>query len=357
MKDMKMQTLFLNLKVPIQCEPLVGAPALTFSHWLPLAKENGLEIVDGDIRLVLWFDIKATWWAFQPTEEEIKNHVNVLAHYINADLEVNGLPEDLAKYIRNRDLTRPVKEEERSLQTAYESLGRQIFSLLLTRFNRLIAYARAKKGQYWLVEYDLDVGRMYTFFNIFEARGRFDDEPWFRFQPAVGDHLNVVMQSETRYISESEWPQVQSFVGSSSKPPLVGELLAGAEQLAENGHRRSALTEAITALEIALYAFARSANANSAFGGIMAERLATPTLIGQVNHFGLSGSFGYLLPLILSEKILPTNILKDCQLAITQRQNVVHNGQRDVDKKILQKCLSSIRYCCEVLESLTTEGT
>ena len=57
-----MCTLTVDLKVPIESEPLISAPALTFTHWLPIGKAHGINVSDGDINLLLWFDLKATWW-------------------------------------------------------------------------------------------------------------------------------------------------------------------------------------------------------------------------------------------------------------------------------------------------------
>lgn len=352
-----MAVLYVSLKVPILYEPLIGTPSLTFSRWLPIGKEQGICIADGNTKLTLWFDLKATWWASQPTEEDLKKHQNVLAHYVNADFEVSGLSDALREYIQQRDFSKFPTDEEKPFQDAYESLGKRLLYLLLTRVNRLVSYARAKKGQYWLVEYDLDEGCMHSLFNKFEARGRFDNDSLFCFQPAVGDCVTFVMQSDEKYVTEEEWPIVKDFVETDSKPPLVGELLAGAEQLAGNGHRRSALTEAVTALEIALYSFSRSAKADIGFGHIVAERLASKALAGQVKRLGLSNSFNYFLPLIFTDEILPLDVLKGCQQAIQQRQNVVHNGQRDVDEKTLHKALSCIRQCCDILNKLESDDS
>jgi HEPN domain-containing protein len=348
-----MPILFLRLKIPFQREKMTGASALTFSHWLPLGQENGIEIVENNIKLVLWFDIKSTWWAHQPKEEEIQKYVNLPAHRINADLEINNLPEDLAKYIKTRDFTQPVREEERTFQADYESLGEQVLRVVLTRFNRLVAYARARKGQYWLIEYEPNYDRLHTFFDYFEAKAHFDEEHWFTFQPSVGDRITVRMQSETRHVCESEWPEVRNFVVANNRSPLGGELLTHAEQLLESGHRRVSLTEAVTALEITLSDFSENVNANAAFGSKMAERLAVSTLKEQVRRIGFSDSIRYLLPLILPEETLPNNVIKGCHDAITQRNLVVHNGQRDVNERDLRKYLSSIRRCCEILKSLT----
>ena len=67
---------------------------------------------------------------------------------------------------------------------------------------------------------------------------------------------------------------------------------------------------------------------------------------------GLSGSVRFLLPVILPEASVSTALLRKCFDAVDMRQNVVHNGQRDVDRVKLQSALESIRELCLVLESL-----
>ena len=52
-------------------------------------------------------------------------------------------------------------------------------------------------------------------------------------------------------------------------------------------HTRSALTEAITALEVAVHEFARR---NMTLGTVLATRIATESLEAQVKHIGFSGT-------------------------------------------------------------------
>ena len=44
-----MPTLTVELKIPIETEPLIGAPALTFTRWLPLGKDKGIAISEDGI--------------------------------------------------------------------------------------------------------------------------------------------------------------------------------------------------------------------------------------------------------------------------------------------------------------------
>lgn len=352
-----MPQLSISLKIPFECNPSIGLmPALTFSHWLPMGDKHAIYCEEGDIRLKLWFDEKCTWWASQPTADELKSHHNVLAHRIYVDIEVTHVSEDLAAYIQSRDYSRKPMDSEKKLQDSYLALGEKILSAVLKRINRLIAFARAKKGQYWITELEFDAGRLHSFFNQFEARARLDDGKQFRFQPAAGDQITISMGDDSAYIKESEWIEFHEYVRGTHKPALVGELLAGAEYLLKVGHPRSALTEAVTALEVALHSFARNPAAETAFGKYMAGRIATSSLKSQVQHFGLSGSISYLIPTIIPDNIMPTDVLQACQGALTQRQNVVHNGQRDVNEAFVNVAIANIRKFCEILSSITDES-
>jgi hypothetical protein len=342
-----MTKLVVDLKIPFPIEPLIGAPAFTFTHWLPDGKANGIKIIDERLEILLWFELKSTWWAFQPSREELKNHVNVLAHYVLAEVTVHEVDDCLASYMERRDFKRLPDSTEAAVQREYEELGRRILEALLERINRLITFARVVKGQYWLLDYSGVEDRLHSHFQKFEARGRIDSRDPFRFQPGTGDCISVSMTPEAKYIREDEWDAVKDFVQGRSRAPMVLELLAGAQQLAGNGYVRSALTEAVTALEVAISDFARSANCDNELSSMFGARMGLERLQKQVERMGLSGTVRYLLPLLLTDEQLPNQVLKDCSDAIEARQNVVHNGQRDV--KNLNGLISSIESCIEIL--------
>lgn len=342
-----MNTLTVQLKIPVETEPLIGTPALTFTHWLPIGKENGIRVEEDEVGLVLWLDLESTWWASRPSEDELKNHVNVLVHYILAEVTVHDISDSLAEYMKNRNFMESPNAEHEQIQKEYESLGKRILIVLLNRTNRLIDYARAIKGQYWLLDYKIDIGRLHRYFQTFKAKGQIDTSEVFRFQPGIGDSLSISMTSEDRYIRESEWGEVAKFVTSEARVPLVAELLSGAEQLAGNGYARSALAEAVTALEVAVSDFARSQRHNQELAQIVGPRLGVERLQKQIEHIGFSGTISYLLPLLLPDSVLSAKVLEGCRNAIDARQNVVHNGQREV--RDLSQHVSSIKSCCKIL--------
>lgn len=60
-----------------------------------------------------------------------------------------------------------------------------------------------------------------------------------------------------RCISKSDWNDLKGFAASDSRPDLMLELVANAEQLAADGYHRSAIIEGVSALEIAVSSFGR----------------------------------------------------------------------------------------------------
>jgi hypothetical protein len=117
----------------------------------------------------------------------------------------------------------------------------------------------------------------------------------------------------------------------------------------------------VTALEVAIVDFAKRPKAQEAFGPLLAERLATPSLKAQVEHCGLSGSVRYLLPVIFSPDKLPTQLLKTCQQAVEERGKVIHRGhqilrgQPDVAEDKLRTYLAAIRHVCAILREYQDE--
>jgi hypothetical protein len=346
-----MEKLTVNLKIPILVEGLIEAPALTFYRWLPLGRENGIAINENDFEITLWFDIEATRWASVIKEEDLERNINVLAHYLFATIEFVTGDMELLNYIKNKDYTRLPNKEEKELQEKYEKFGEAILKSTLERVNRLISYARDIKGQYWLKRYIINLGQSSQIFINFNAKACINEENWFRFSPGATYKIESKIESESRYILKDEWSKVKDFVRSEKKAPAFGELISNAEELFGNGFLRSAITEATSALEISINKFGDSRVANDKLSMIYSERIGIQKLKNQIEHLGVSGTINYLLPLILTEDILPTEVLEGCQLAIELRNNILHNGQRKIEQNETRKCISSIRGLNIILES------
>ena len=345
-----MSDLLIRMEIPFLAYPDANSDsAMIFHKWLPLKEQEFLTLEDNGLRLKLWFDVKTTWWASQPNEDEITRWVNVLARKIYADVTVGNLDQVLLNFISKRNYSGKLKPEYEEHQKDYEFLGKRVQEFTLYRLNRLIAYIRAHKGQHWLQEYPLD--RDYSV--KFSSKARINDGEWFVWQPTNVHHFDIVLNKNyDRYLTESDWNSLKEFVCSSQKTELHWYLLAGAESLASINNKRAALTEAITALEVAVNLFAANPNVSLIFSEKLSSRMGIKGLKNQVDHMGLSGTINYLFPVLFSEDQVSSSILTTCQKALEVRGNVVHNGQREIESKKLITFINGIRQLCEILEKL-----
>jgi hypothetical protein len=190
-------------------------------------------------------------------------------------------------------------------------------------------------------------------FTEFQAQVQAENREWIPWYPSSILEIHFQPLDTSRYIARHDWPEAVNFITDVSRPNLVLELLSNSEALASSGYRRSAIIEAITALEVAVTRFADAPEIDSFLETSISSRVDVSALGNQVEHLGLSGTMRYLLPLLFSDSLLPTSLVSQCQQAIRIRGNVVHQGQRDIDPEILMPMLKSIRDTCNILASFT----
>ncbi|MCD4738314.1 MAG: hypothetical protein K8R89_03530 [Anaerolineae bacterium] len=349
----KDSTLLIRMEIPFEdAHNATSGSAMIFHKWLPLDEEDFFVVIDNEITLKFWFDVKCTWWASQPDEDEISRWTNVLARIIYLDITVRNLDNTFLEYISAKTQEDRAKLEDPIRKNQYIKLGEHIQSLFLHHLNRLISYVRAHKGQYWLQEFPLSR----DYFSKFSAKAKINNGNWFRFLPPNEKKIKLVISKNyDRFIDKNSWNLAKDFVISNKKPELHWYLLSGAEYLKSKGDSRAALTEAITALEIAINVFAKS-EISSVFGEKIADRMGIERFDKQIDHMGLSGTLRYLFPVVFSEEQIPTSVLNTCQDALDYRGNVVHGGQRKVDSKKLRIFIKGIRELCELLEKLLKDN-
>jgi|GEM_PF-2251223 len=344
--------LLVRFEIPIPVHRIVNTPAMIFGHWMPLTEDEFIVVQEEDATLKLWFD-KSCWHRVTRAGGDISRHRNVLVNKILADVTLHNVSNELVDYIRLA--ASGPHPSPGPYQQEYLKLGQRVYLLTLIHLNRLIDYVRSTKGQYWLRKYPVDkVDGTFAVNLAFNARVNIDSE-WFRWLPDVRQLVigrEGGCQDENRFIDRDTWSEAREFVASPRRTSLVWELLAGAEWLAGIGHRRSALTEAVTALEVAVFEFAGLPRAQEAFGPLITDRMNVTSLRNWVKRMGLSGTICYLFPVIFREENMSTDLLKGCQEAVQQRQNVVHSTpRRDVPEDKLSWYLHSIRNMCAILEA------
>lgn len=344
--------ILIRMRVEIPSQPIVPVSAMIFSHWLPLKVDDFLNIRDGNLIIKIWFDVTCTYWASHPTEDEIIKWANVTAHEINIDVTVENVEDDLIQLIIS-DKRPPY--EDTTLAEKYKKLGEEILERTIWYLNKLITYCKYEKGQYWLEEFDYDKNRAYSMYIHFNAKVALvlDLSIWFRWYSSNSDTVSITMADEATYISRDDWLQVTKFVTSAKKPDLVMQLLSNAENLTATGHRRSAIIEAVTALEIAVNSFSKAPSLDSILDRDIVERVDGKSFANQVDHLGFSTTVKYLLPIVFKEEVLPKELLKHCQEAITIRGSVVHHGQRDVAEIIVTPLIRAIKKTCIILRQYT----
>jgi hypothetical protein len=113
---------------------------------------------------------------------------------------------------------------------------------MLEGYNRLISYARDRKGQFWLTEHPYEPDQLANNNNGFNARVRRQDEEQFvRWCPPGDLHMTVHLYGNERSISQADWKVIQNFFERSTSTEVVLEILSNAERLVESGHSRSAI--------------------------------------------------------------------------------------------------------------------
>jgi hypothetical protein len=116
---------------------------------------------------------------------------------------------------------------------------------------------------------------------------------------------------------------------------------------------RSSVIEAVTALEVSVSKFGSNVNVEMLSTSAHKDRIDIGNIGNQIQHLGFSGSIRYLIPLLISEDVLPLEVLSKCYKALEVRNNVVHQGQRGVSSDLVREILSGVSFCCRVLDAYT----
>ena len=68
---------------------------------------------------------------------------------------------------------------------------------------------------------------------------------------------------------------------------------------------------------------------------------------------GFSATVSYLLPTILARELLPDEVIAKCREAIAYRNNIIHQGQREVSRTVVIDAVTYARKFCEILDRLS----
>ena len=184
------------------------------------------------------------------------------------------------------------------------------------------------------------------------ARFTIDGNKWHRLNPKISDAISIEISSESTWISKDDWIKASNFVSTNEKIKGYEEILSHAKWHNANGLLRTAISEAVSALELQF----------DAVKNIRKEKFPTQILVDpnidilrHMDHLGFSVSFDTILPLSVKESEVKNTIFRECYEAILLRNNVLHNGQRRLEKYTVRKLINSIKDVCKFFEDIKND--
>lgn len=343
-----MKNILLQLTVPFPSEENVPVSAMIFHSWLPYKDEQSILIIEKNYEIKIEFNINSTIWASDKKLEDIHKWVNVTVHRVFINVIIKNVEDQLVQFMQENISEDKTPNPE--LRKQFEVIGKEILDIIFYYLNRLISYVRFEKGQFWLNEFPKDYD-MHSYYIHFDAKAKIleDGAQWFRWRPTHTIHMNSNINLDIKcYLEELEWDGVKEFIFSKTRPNLVLELLSKAENLARNDHRRNAIIDSVSALEIALFAFSKNPS-KTILNNYRGIRDSFESLQKHIEHLGFSSSIRYLVPILFNNEQILTEDLQNCSTAIEIRNNVIHHGQRDIDEKLFYKLFKSIKNVCIIL--------
>ena len=98
--------------------------------------------------------------------------------------------------------------------------------------------------------------------------------------------------------------------------------------------------------------FVQTPAAEELFRGSLAGRIPAKRLARAVGHLGFRATLAFLLPVLIDESRLPTEVVLACLEAVDARGSVVHQSQRSVPFEKLRLYLVNVRRMAELLSGV-----
>jgi len=270
---------------------------------------------------------------------------------IGIDVYVEGVDEEVLVVIQE------IADEVRATQSMphrngdaakrYEELGLRIQAASLIAANRVLTWFRVSKGQFWISPLVHDSENQASFFRQSQARVSWNGTDWLPWLPSYRGVIRSIGRDwGRRRVARDDWRDLKAWLTEPSRPNLILELLADAEALASRGTVRPALVQAVAALEVAIVRLYESQFWQNA----VKSRTGRAVWMGQKLHdrIGLRGALHTLLPAVLGDSAIPSDVLIKCQNAVDARNAIVHKGSR-LNTETIEPHMWPIRVLCEHL--------
>jgi hypothetical protein len=334
---------------------------LVFRQFLPEAPDDIATFQADGLQVRVHFDRACVENLGAPvTDDLIRRWLNISVPAVLIDVGVPELTGDLERFVRAKadwprqgvDILEVSDESDRRLAVEYQRLGHSVLRAVLRATNRLASWAYAERGQYWVETRSMNVEKtMMSRNNEFGARVTFSDGSSYRWCPPNHDLMDY-QEGPSEPITPETWQAAMQFLGSDSRPSLVGELLANAEALLASGRGRSGVLEAVCALEVAVGHFAARPDSDAL---MRPPGLTAPSLTADLDHLGFSRFVKYLLPLVVNPSTISPDELQGATEAIECRNRLAHGAslQRAIGAATAREHVRSLRRVIVGLRTLT----
>jgi hypothetical protein len=340
--------------------PLIGrgnGAHLVFNQWLPEDSASAITVDHDGFRLVISVDRGCVAAPEQVTDDLLRRWINICVVAVLVEVVVADVPEELGAFViekenwpRGDDIMHSPEPATRDLAEQYAALGRRIMQAVLHVTNRLVSWANAEHGHYWIATREESPDRMMSNNTGFRASAEYDRGRRVRWCPPNVDAPVVLVSSGEAAIRRDDWQDARSFVGSARRSDAVGEIMGNANALLDSGHARGAVIEAVSALEGAVNRFARAPKIEV----LRSDRLFIRTsFVTDLKHLGFTATVRYLLPLLIPATALTPDLLSRVDKAIECRQRIVHDLQRNLDISDAQSHVRAAANLIAVLRGAT----
>lgn len=340
--------------------PFIGhweGVGLPFDRWIPEDDGSRLTRVEDELTIEVLVDRSCVESLRGPIDDQqLKKWTNirVVALMVEISTEVAG---DLGRFIlekeqwpKGEDILTSPDLETRDLAERYAELGRTVMSKVLSVTNRVISWAYAEHGAYWLSMREEVTGQTQSRNNEFESQATFAGSRFVRWCPPVLQEPIVLKSYADLSIDPGLWETMREFFHSGRKVDAVGEFLSNARAQLMNGHVRGAVVESVSALETAVSGFLKSPRTDM----LRSDRpYATQDFSRASRRLGLTETVEHLLPLLLPRGRLTQSLLVRVFEAVQCRNNIVHNQQRSLGGSAATRHVDSVAELTWILRQAT----
>ncbi len=276
--------------------------------------------------------------------ESLKGFEGIPLSYIDVKFKFSNIDENLGTYILDG-----CNSKNENLDELVFEIARNIQANIIKYVNRLIEYVRSYNGQYGLKPISFDEKKLSSNMITLRAIVSENNTNWYDFDIKHSDQLVIGFMDADNALFEYQWEKVKEYVLNNNRTELTLELIANAYYLLDSGHGRSAIIEVCSALETAVSEFSKYKDFSWLNLINSNGRVDPRNISSQINHLKFSTSVKFLFPILFSEQEVSKETINDCIRAIEVRNNVIHNGQRNVDDRMLREIIPQVEVLCKFL--------